>query len=353
MKDVDVVVIGAGQAGLSAAYHLVRMGFQPYDEVVVLDRNPASGGAWQHRWPTLTMSDVHGIFQLPGSRVPDSHGDEPANDFIPRYFSAYEDRHQLPILRPVTVRTVRDARAGGLEVVTDHGSWTANSLVNATGTWDRPFVPAYPGIETFRGRQLHTVDYRGPSDFAGQHVVVVGGGHSALQLLAEISDVATTTWVTRRPPRWRTWASLSPDDGRAAVARVEDRVRQGLPPESVVSVTGLHVRPQEEAAKQRGTYDREPMFDRITPDGIHWPDGRTQRADVIVWATGFRAALGHLAPLHLREPSGGVRMVGTRTARDPRVHLVGYGPSASTVGGNRAGHAAAREIRDLLGRAAA
>jgi cation diffusion facilitator CzcD-associated flavoprotein CzcO len=90
------------------------------------------------------------------------------------------------------------------------------------------------------------------------------------------------------------------------------------------------------------------MFDRITEDGMTWDDGRFLRADVILWATGFRAALGHLAPLHLRGAGGGIRMEGTHVADDPRVHLVGYGPSASTIGANRAGQAAARDLRRLL-----
>ena len=70
--------------------------------------------------------------------------------------------------------------------------------------------------------------------------------------------------------------------------------------------------------------------------------------DVILWATGFRAALAHLAPLHLRAPGGGIRMDGTRVADEPRLHLVGYGPSASTIGANRAGLVAARQISTLL-----
>jgi cation diffusion facilitator CzcD-associated flavoprotein CzcO len=348
---VKVVVIGAGQAGLSAAFHLVRMGFAPFDDVVVLDANDGPGGAWQHRWPSLTMADVHGVASLPARPVPDAAGEERANEFVPRYFADYEDRFDLPVLRPVTVRTVRDLGAGGddrLEVATDRGVWTAEAVVNATGTWDRPFVPWYPGIDTFRGRQLHTADYRGPQQFAGQRVVVVGGGHSAVQLLAEISETASTRWVTRRPPQWRTEQQLTPELGRAVVAKVEERVRAGLPPQSVVEVTGLFLRPQERAAAVRGVYDREPMFARVEPDGVRWDDGRFEPADVILWATGFRAALGHLTPLGLREPSGGVRMEGTRAARDARVHLLGYGPSASTIGGNRAGLAAARGLRRLL-----
>jgi cation diffusion facilitator CzcD-associated flavoprotein CzcO len=220
--------------------------------------------------------------------------------------------------------------------------------VNATGTWNRPFIPWYPGIETFRGRQLHTGDYRGAAEFAGQHVLVVGGGASAVQLLAEISEVATTTWVTRRPPEWRTGEDFNPEYGRQVVAKVEERVRAGLPPRSVVSVTGLHLRAQEQAAWERGVYTRLPMFSRITPDGVEWADGRSEHVDAILWATGFRADLAHLAPLHLREPSGGIRMNGTATVLDPRIHLVGYGPSASTIGANRAGFTAARDLRDLL-----
>lgn len=341
-------MIGAGQAGLSAAHHLVRLGFTPYDGVVVLDRNSAPGGAWQHRWDSLTMRDVHGIANLPGVAVPESAGDERANEFVPRYFADYESRFELPVVRPVAVETVREAGDGRFDVIAGSGTWNTATIVNATGTWNRPFIPWYPGIETFRGRQLHTADYRGAAEFAGREVLVVGGGASAVQLLAEISEVARTTWVTRRPPEWRTGEEFGPELGRAVVAKVEERVRAGLPPRSVVSVTGLQLREQEQAALRRGVYERRPMFERITPDGVRWVDGRTQHVDAILWATGFRADLAHLAPLHLREPSGGIRMDGTRTVPDPRVHLVGYGPSASTIGGNRAGFAAARELRRLL-----
>jgi thioredoxin reductase len=344
---LQVVVIGAGQAGLSAAYHLVRLGFTPYDDVVVLDSNPEPGGAWQHRWDSLTMHDVHGIANLPGAPVPDSVGPERANEFVPSYFASYEKRFGLPVVRPVAVESVQRIE-GGFEVRTDQSTYRTAALVNATGTWNRPFIPWYPGIETFQGRQLHTADYRGAAELAGQQVLVVGGGASAVQLLAEISEVATTTWVTRRPPEWHTGEEFGPELGRQVVAKVEERVRAGLPPRSVVSVTGLHLRSQEQPAWDRGVYTRLPMFDHLTPDGPTWPEGRHQHIDTILWATGFRADLAHLSPLHLREPSGGIRMEGTQTALDPHLHLVGYGPSASTIGANRAGFTAARALRNLL-----
>ncbi|MGW5098876.1 NAD(P)-binding domain-containing protein [Streptomyces nodosus] len=348
VHDVDVVVIGAGQAGLSSAYHLRRTGFRPDRDFVVLDHSPGPGGAWQFRWPSLTYGKVHGIHALPGMELTDADPARESSEVIGAYFDAYERAFDLRVRRPVNVRAVREGDDGRLLVETSAGTWTTRTLINATGTWDRPFRPRYPGQETFRGRQLHTAEYPGPEKFAGQQVVVVGGGASGTQHLMEIAPyAAATTWVTRRPPVFRE-GPFTEEVGRAAVALVEERVRRGLPPESVVSVTGLPLSDAVRQAVADGVLDRRPMFDRIVPDGVEWDDGRHVDADVILWATGFRAAIGHLAPLRLREPGGGVRVEGTRVVSDPRIHLVGYGPSASTIGANRAGRAAVRDIRRLL-----
>jgi NADH dehydrogenase FAD-containing subunit len=91
------------------------------------------------------------------------------------------------------------------------------------------------------------------------------------------------------------------------------------------------------------------MFTSIEPEGVRLHDGTFQPADVILWATGFRAELEHLAPLHLRGPGGGIVMEGTQVASEPRVHLVGYGPSSSTIGANRAGRAAVAALLKLPG----
>ncbi|MGP3770672.1 NAD(P)-binding domain-containing protein [Streptomyces sp. SDT5-1] len=349
-RAVDVVVVGAGQAGLSAAYHLRRVGFEPERDFVVLDHAPRPGGAWQFRWPSLTYGKVHGMHALPGMELTGADPARPSSEVVGEYFTAYEETFDLRVRRPVDVRAVREGDGGRLLVETSEGVWSTRALINATGTWDRPFWPRYPGQETFRGRQLHTAQYRGPEEFAGQRVVVVGGGASGTQHLMEIAPYAAgTTWVTRRPPVFRE-GPFGEEQGRAAVALVEDRVRQGLAPLSVVSVTGLPVNDAVREARANGVLDRHPMFDRITPTGVAWDDGHEVAADVILWATGFRASIEHLAPLRLREPGGGIRMEGTHAALDPRIHLVGYGPSASTIGANRAGRAAVRDIQRLLGR---
>ena len=158
---VDVVVIGAGQAGLSAAYHLRRRGFVPVDRpegdaetFVVLDANAAPGGAWQHRWASLKMATVNGIHELPGYAVPSADPRTASRDVLPPYFRAYEDEFDLAVRRPVRVSAVRradDSASGRLLVDSDAGGWAARYVVNATGTWTRPFWPHYPGQTRFRG----------------------------------------------------------------------------------------------------------------------------------------------------------------------------------------------------------
>jgi len=345
-RDADVLVIGAGQAGLSAAHHLGRT----RTDHLVLDANPAPGGAWQHRWPSLTMATVNGIRELPGMPRPetlDSERDRRASDVISEYFAEYEQHFQLAIERPVQVSAVQRA-PGGFTVTSDGGTYTARGLINATGTWTKPFWPWVPGRDRFAGRQLHTHDYPGPKPFAGSRVMVVGGGISALQALMELGPITERVhWVTRREPVF-VEREFTPELGRAAVAMVIERVEAGLPPRSVVSVTGLGLNDAVRRAQAAGYLDRRPMFAELTESGARWAEGEEIEVDTILWATGFRAALDHLAPLHLRGPSGGIVMDGTRVVAEPRVHLVGYGPSASTVGANRAGRAAVAELRRLL-----
>lgn len=335
----ESVVIGAGQAGLSTSFHLRRLGI----DHVVLDANDAPGGAWQHRWDALTMKDVHGVAELPEAKAPARDGRR-ANTAVPASFADYERDYDLPVIRPVHVDLVTDD-AGILVVHAGEREWRTRTLVNATGTWTQPFLPHYPGMETFLGEQLHTVDYPGPAHFLGKRVLVVGGGASAVQFLGALAPLTDTLWVTRREPVWRD-DEFTPEAGAAAVALVEQRVAQGLPPQSVVGVTGLMLRPQEQEAARLGAYDaRRPMFQRIEPDGVRWADGSFEPVDVILWATGFRPAIGHLAPLRLRSPAGGIQLDrhgrGTTAVKDPRIQLVGYGPSASTIGANRAGRSAA------------
>ncbi|MFZ3415259.1 NAD(P)-binding domain-containing protein [Arthrobacter sp. 3Tela_A] len=349
VRRAGVVVIGAGQAGLSAGYHLNRRGFasaltdgDAARSFVMLDAGAAPGGAWQHRWESLTMATVNGIFDLPGFRQSPPEPGTPARIAVPEYFAAFEERTPLPILRPVKVLAVSaadDDPDGELLIESDAGTWAARAVINATGTWDNPTLPAFPGQKTFAGRQLHTRNYASLEEFTGQRVAVVGGGISAIQQLEEISRVAEVFWYTRREPVFRD-GPFDAEAGKDVVSRVAADVEAGNPTGSVVSYTGLLWTPYALAAKERGALQRRPMFTRIEPEGVREADGSLTRVDAILWATGFKPSLSHLGPLRLRNERGGIEVHGTVAAADPRVHLIGFGPSQSTVGANRAGREA-------------
>lgn len=133
------------------------------------------------------------------------------------------------------------------------------------------------------------------------------------------------------------------------MALVEERVRRGLPPAGVVSATGPTLREQEREAERLGAYRRRPMFASIEPTGVRFADGSFEQAEVILWATGFRPAVNQLSPLQVRSEYGGIQLDGTTAVADLRVQLVGYGPSSSTIGANRAGRVAARGAAKSVG----
>jgi cation diffusion facilitator CzcD-associated flavoprotein CzcO len=356
-----VVVIGAGQAGLSVSWYLRRLGLEVGPDLVVLDRGPGTGGAWQHRWESLRLGAAHRVHDLPGMAglglgFDSADRSAPARDVVAEQYARYEAALGLDVRRPVEVTgvtglgggfSVRWARraSSGAEQAGDSGAVRAEVVVNATGTWGAPFVPWYPGRDTFAGRQLHTSDYRTASELAGLDVVVVGGGTSAIGFVLELEGVATsTTWVTRRPVDWLDQGELDVESAVAAVAAQDRAARAGQALPSIVSGTGVPRTRRFASGVERGLLVERPMFSSIEPDGVRWADGAFAHADAIVWATGFRPELRHLAPLGLRSADGGVGVEGGASTVDPRLFFAGYGPQASTIGANRAGRAIARQV---------
>ena len=345
----QVVVIGGGQAGLAVGYHLRRLGLG----FVILDAQAEPGGAWQHTWDSLRLFSPAAYSSLPGRLMPTQIGETyPDAQHVVEYLADYEKRYELPVERPVRVLGVhRDGVL--LRVETDSGTWRTHAVISATGTWWRPFLPAVPGRADFGGRQLHTVEYRSPAEFAGQRVIVVGGGNSGAQIAADLAYDTELTWATQRPPRF-----LADDiDGRAlfdaATARRraldEGRTDTG----GVASLGNIVAVPPVRKARDRGLLKASPMFSRLAPGGVEWADDSRAAADAIIWCTGFRPALSHLAPLQLRGRRGHIATVGTRAVDEPRLHLLGYGDwtgpaSATLIGVGRPARDAAREVAGLL-----
>lgn len=359
---VDVCVVGGGQSALALGFHLrraererTRAGRDPLS-VVLLDRRERPGGAWLDAWPSLRLFSPAGYSSLPGRLMPATGDDDnPDAAHVVDYLTDYEQRYDLDVRRPVLVAGVQETR-DGLQVHTDHGDLRARAVVSATGTWDRPFWPSLPGAGVFTGRQLHTSDYRGPDDLFGARLLVLGGGNSGAQIAADLLGVADAVhWVTREPPRYL------PDDvdGRVlfevATRAVSERAA-GRESAGVGSLGDIVAVPPVREARDRGDLQAEPPPVALSARGARWEDGREVELDAVVWATGFRPALGHLHELGLPRSSGHPTTIApdgsssaVRSADGRPLWFLGYGDwcgpaSATLIGVGRPARDTAEDV---------
>jgi cation diffusion facilitator CzcD-associated flavoprotein CzcO len=345
-RQTDVAVIGGGQTGLTLGYFLKRQKL----DFTIFDDGPDAGGAWQHGWPSLHLFSPAAYSSIAGWPMPASKGpDTPSRDEVVAYLREYESRYALPMRRPCPVRTLtRDGSHFALQ--TDQGVWTARAVIMATGTWHHPYLPAYPGRDRFRGMQIHSANYAGPDVFRGKKVLVVGGGNSGAQILAELSEVADTTWVTPDEPHFL------PDDvdGRVlferATARWQDQ-QAGKPTEASAGLGDIVMVPPVKAARERGVLIARRPFVDIDDHGVRWQDGSHEAFDAIVWCTGFRPATDLLEPLGILQADGKLAVEASRALAVPGLWLAGYGdwtgPASATLMG------ITRYARDTVGQVAA
>jgi len=345
----DVVIIGGGQAALATAYFLRRTGLS----FVMLDAEDGPGGAWRHGWDSLRLFSPATWSSIAGWMMPPVQ-EGYTRDHVIDYLTRYEARYQFPVQRPVRVTTVERIN-GALRVHAQQGHWDAKSVVSATGTWSNPHIPSYRGTELFLGQQLHSAHYVEAQPFAGKRVLVVGGGNSGAQILAEVSKVTDATWVTPTEPLFL------PDDvdGRVLFERATDRWKAQLEGRVIEQPVGglgdVVMVPPVVEARERGVLHAVRPFKRFTRNGVVWPDGTETIVDAVIWCTGFKPALGHLTNLGLinDERRVEVEVEGTRATQEPRLWLVGYGEwtgsaSATLIGVNRTARSTATEIEQFL-----
>ncbi len=351
---LDVAVVGGGQAGLAVGYYLRRSGLS----FAIFDAGEGPGGAWRRGWDSLTAFSPALYSSLPGWIMTGGTERYPSRDETVDYLARYEERYGLPVHRPARVEEVR--REGG-HLVLRMGAVRvrARAVVSATGTWSEPYVPDYPGREAFGGEQVHSSRYRSPEPFAGKRVLVVGGGNSGAQILAEVSKVADATWVTLQVPEFL------PDDvdGRVLFERASARYaapekgeEAGSDGGTALSLGNIVMLPPVREARERGALKSVRPFERFTEAGVVWPDGTEEAVDAVIWCTGFRPALEHLRSLGAVGADGRVKTTGaagTRSAAEPRLWLVGYGDwtgyaSATLIGVGRSARATVREIERAL-----
>ena len=203
----DTVVVGGGQAGLATAYHLAKEG----TSYVVLDAGRRIGDSWRNRWPSLRLYSPARSAGLPGMRFPAPRNSFPTGHEMADYLEAYVDTFQLEVRTGASVDAVSRV-ADSYVVDADGRSFEADNVVVATGVFEKPRVPDFasdldPGI-----RQLHSSEYRDPSQLDEGTVLVVGAAHSGGDIAFEVARAGHETILAGRD----TGAIPVPIDSRRA-----------------------------------------------------------------------------------------------------------------------------------------
>lgn len=338
----DVIVIGGGQSGLAAGYYLRRSGLS----FTILDNQTEGGGAWLHTWKSLRLFSPAKWSSLPGMVMAGSGDYYPTRDEAIKYLKSYERKYNLPIQRPVEVFEVSKENNEFI-LRTSKAPYRANTVVSATGSFVNPYVPEFAGMDRFKGGIIHSSQYDSPDKYAGKKLAIIGEGNSGAQILAEVSKVGATIWVTQKEPKFL------PDhiDGRYlfdAATQMYEAQKSGkqIMPSSLGDIVMVE---SVKEARSRKIFKSFPPFDYFTENSIVWSDGHEEKIDGVIFCTGFSPALKHLEPLNAINPEGKGDTHGTRSKRVDGLWFVGYGnwtgfASATLIGVGRSARATVDEI---------
>lgn len=348
MELFDLIVIGGGQSALACGYFLRRAGLK----YVILDDQQHGGGAWQHTWDSLTLFSPAEYSSLPGWMMPKSENEFPSRQQVLDYLSAYQKRYELPVLQGVKVLDIQKEGAV-FTLKTDQRDYKSRAVISATGTFQKPFIPAVAGIDLFKGVQLHSAHYKNADAFRDKKVLIVGGGNSGAQILAEVSKVAKTVWACQNQPEFL------PDDvdGRvlfdvaSAKYHAMKEGKQFLA--SHYNVGSIVMVPPVKEARFRGVLKSRETFKSVYDEGVVWQDGTPQPFEVIIWCTGFGFATDHLKGLGIVKEKGIVACEGTKSTDLAGLWLVGYGnftgfASATLIGVGRSARQTVSEVIEYL-----
>ena len=336
-----VVIVGAGPAGLATSAELRRRNI----EHVVLERGDAPGHTWMHLYDSLTLHTGKHLSSLPRMSFDRRVGLFPSRADFVSYLHRYAEVFELPV---ETGRAVTAVERDGDEWVvrTEKGDVRANAIVMATGIVAGPRVPDVRGRDRFRGRVMHSIDYRRPAGYAGKRVLVVGVGNSGGEIASELAAAGARVTVAVRsganvvplrvagiPIQYLAFAMRKlPIALRRRIATGVGKIteaRRGpspLPrsahgPLDAIPLIGFHL---VDAIKSGNVHVRGGIAE-LTATGVRFADGAEEAFDEVIFATGFRAAISPLGNLVRTDAKGfALRTDRVTSADQPDLYFVGH-----------------------------
>ncbi len=347
------MVVGAGPAGLAAAAELGRLGVG----ATVLEQAAAVGASWRSRYDRLRLNSSRWFSNLPGQRHTGENGPFPSRDQMVRYLEDYAGGKRLEVR--LNTRLERVERNGaGWSLRTSAGDLAAEQVVVASGYAHTPYIPDWPGRESYGGRLLHAAQYRNAEPFRGQDVLVVGAGCSGMEVAYDVIEggAARVRLAVRTPPNILIRSPLGPLFARGMlklgperadrimplIRRLEvgDLTEYGLPaPEEGIfaRLMRLGVAPAIvdkvviKAIKER-RIEIVAGVESLDGDGVGLADGSRVEPDAVIAATGYGCGLepvvGHLGVLNEK----GVPQPPTGDEAAPGLRFIGFLPRPAHIG---------------------
>jgi hypothetical protein len=375
MPETPVVIVGGGASGLSAAGALARRGI----ESVVLERDAAIGGSWARRYERLHLHTMRMFSGLAGLPIPRRYPTYLSRDQVVSYLNEYAQRLRLKVVTGTAARRIRRDQSIDRWIVetASREAWQSPVVVVATGQYQKPVVPPWPGRERYGGRFLHSVEYSNATPYVGQRVLVVGIGNSGAEIATDLAEngaaavaisVRTVPAIVPRDPfgmpvqRTSILLSMLPAAIADRVGYVTARVTIGD-----LSRYGLRAARFAPYSNRRiplidvgfvkmvkaGRITVRPALERLTATDAVFADGSSEPFAAVIAATGFTTGLESLLDVPDALDAGAEpRGVSGEPTGHPGLYFVGYVHSlrGHLFEANRASRRLARHVARYLDR---